>query len=77
MIRIKLNEIKVMNEGTGKFEKKFRVVETHNLLQWILSNFGDSWIDHEFETRELAEICIKSCKKKYWKSGVKIYREEQ
>ena len=31
MIRLRLNEVGVMNENTGKFDEQFNVVETHNL----------------------------------------------
>jgi len=72
MIRLKLNEIKVMNEDTGKFEKQFNVVETHNFLQWLFSGFGNSWINNEFKTKELAEKCIESFKKRYGEE-VKVY----
>jgi len=74
MIRLRLNEVGVMNENTGKFDEQFNVVETHNLLQWIFSGFGDSWINNEFKTKELAEKCIESFKERYGKEEVKVYR---
>jgi len=74
MIRIKLNEVQIMNEDTAEFEELFVVVVTDNFMEWICSGFGRSWNDYEFKKRKLAKKCIEAIKKNCGKNNkIKVY----